>query len=87
MPEKKSNKSDLQKELFISIREPFSSNQSMLGAIFCSNFQGVCEGSQRFFPEVVGFFPAFQNQYFGGCGCIPCTPASYTSGRNGRIIG
>ena len=37
-----------------------------VGRHFCSNFQGVCEGSQRFCPDFVGFFPDFhQIKTFG----------------------
>jgi len=43
----------------MSIRAPFFSNQSMLETIF-AQFSGVCEVSQRFFPNFVGFCPNFR---------------------------
>jgi len=48
-----------------------------VGRHFGSGLQGDLEGSQRFFPDFMGFCPGFSpNQNFWWC---DCTPASYTS--------
>jgi len=57
---------DLQKKLSISIRAPFYVNSGAIivkskyvGRHFCSDFQGVLEGSERFCPDFRGFCPDF----------------------------
>jgi len=73
-PEKKSNKSHLQKK-FNSGAIFFKSEH--VGRHFCSNFQGVCEGSQRFFSDFMGFCPDFHQIKTFGNAVAP--PASYAS--------
>jgi len=58
-----------------------------VGRHFCSDFQGVSEGSQRFYPDFrgfcpdcMGFFPGFyQIKTFGGAVAPPAPPAPPTS--------
>ena len=73
-------------------------NSKHAGRHFCSYFQGVCEGCQRFFPDFVGCCPDFmgfcpdfielcpifcQIKTFGGA---VAPPASYTSGKCWRRL-
>jgi len=55
------------KQLFMSIRAPFFSNQSMLGAIFAQ----ILEILPGFYGILAGFSP---NQNFLTCGCTPAPP-------------
>jgi len=64
LPEIKSNIIDLQKKLFRSIRAPCFFKSKHVGRHFSSKFQRVCEGSQRFCPDFMGFARIFTKSKF-----------------------
>jgi len=81
LPKKYFKRSDLQKKLFMSIREPLFSNQSMLAAIFAQIFRKFSKVLRDFAWILWDFVRIFIKSKLLGCSFIPCTPASYTSAR------
>jgi len=64
------------KKLFMSIRAPFFSNQSMFGTIFHHFFRVFVKVLQRFCPDFVGFRPDFHQikTFEGAVASPPPTP-------------
>jgi len=72
-------KSDLQEKLFMSIRAPLCSNQSMLGAIFSQIYREFYQVLRDFVRILWGFARIFTKSKLLGVRLHPLHPASYTS--------
>jgi len=69
----------------MSIRAPLFSNQKRVGRHFCSDFQGVAEGSRRFCPDFMGFCPDFYQIKTFGVAVAPLYPRLLHQCTNGTV--